>query len=84
MEEQLFGKVDEKSKEVLKEMLEVFDSAINDKKSVYKVTVNEGQSTEEVRYINREEHLQGVIEWAIDMIGGNIEIDELDELGGNE
>lgn len=81
MEEQLFGKVDEKSKEVLKEMLEVFDSAINDKQSVYKVTVNEGQSTEEVRYINREEQLQGVIEWAIDMIGGNIEIDEL---GGNE
>lgn len=81
MEEQLFGKVDEKSKEVLKEMLEVFDSAINDRKSVYKVTVNEGQSTEEVKYINREEQLQGVIEWAIDMIGGNIEIDEL---GGNE
>ncbi|WP_145458186.1 TscA family type II toxin-antitoxin system antitoxin [Staphylococcus pettenkoferi] len=81
MEEQLFGKVDEKSKEVLKEMLEVFDSAINDRKSVYKLTVNEGQSTEEVKYINREEQLQGVIEWAIDMIGGNIEIDEL---GGNE
>ena len=81
MEEQLFGKVDEMSKEVLKEMLEVFDSAINDRKSVYKLTVNEGQSTEEVRYINREEQLQGVIEWAIDMIGGNIEIDEL---GGNE
>ena len=70
MEEQLFGKVDEMSKEVLKEMLEVFDSAINDRKSVYKLTVNEGQSTEEVRYINREEQLQGVIEWAIDMIGG--------------
>lgn len=81
MEEQLFGKVDEKSKEVLKEMLEVFDSAIKDRKSVYKVTVNEGQSTEDVRYINREEHLEGVIEWAIDMIGGNIEIDEL---GGNK
>ena len=81
MEEQLFGKVDEMSKEVLKEILEVFDSVINDKQSVYKVTINEGQSTEDVRYINREEHLQGVIEWTIDMIGGNIEIDEL---GGNE
>lgn len=81
MEEQLFGKVDEKSKEVLKEILEVFYYAINDRKSVYKLTVNEGQSTEDVRYINREEHLGGVIEWAIDMIGGNIEIDEL---GGNE
>ena len=81
MEEQLFGKVDEKSKEVLKEMLEVFYYAINDRKSVYKLTVNEGQSAEDVRYINREEHLEGIIEWAIDMIGGNIEIDEL---GGNE
>lgn len=82
-----FYNVSDEAREVINQVIDTLDSAINDKRVLYPVTIDKGNGEINSHFEYREQHLQSTIEWAIDYIGGNIDIDgDFDEqsiLGGN-
>lgn len=82
-----FYNVSDEAREVINQVIDTLDSAINDKRVLYPVTIDKGNGEINSHFEYREQHLQSTIEWAIDYIGGNIDIDgDSDEqsiLGGN-
>ncbi|MEB6295050.1 hypothetical protein MXL82_02295 [Staphylococcus gallinarum] len=56
-------------------MIVILDSAVNDNRVSYLVNIDKGNGINKLYFENREQHLQSVMEWTIDYIGGNIDID---------
>lgn len=82
-----FYNVNDEAREVINQVIDTLDSAINDKRVLYPVTIDYGNGESNSHFEYREQHLQSTIEWAIDYMGGNIDLDsDSDEqsiLGGN-
>lgn len=82
-----FYNVSDEAREVINQVIDTLDSAINDKRVLYAVTIDKGNGETNSHFVYRELHLHSTIEWAIDFIGGNIDIDgdsdEQSNLGGN-
>ncbi len=82
-----FYNVSDEAREVINRVIDTLDSAIYDKSVLYPVTIDKGNGESNSHFEYREQHLQSTIEWAIDYIGGNIDIDddsdEHSHLGGN-
>ncbi|CEF18821.1 Putative uncharacterized protein [Staphylococcus xylosus] len=82
-----FYNVSDEAREVINQVIDTLDCAINDKRVLYPITIDYGNGEPKSYYEYREQHLQSTIEWAIDYIGGNIDIDgdsdEHSNLGGN-
>lgn len=82
-----FYNISDEARKVINEVIDTLDGAINDKRVLYPVTIDKGNGESNSYFEYREQHLQSTIEWAIDYIGGNIDIDgDSDEhrnLGGN-
>ncbi|MEB8101596.1 TscA family type II toxin-antitoxin system antitoxin [Staphylococcus xylosus] len=77
-----FYNVSDEAREVINTVLDTLDITINDKRVLYPVTIDKGNGVDQTYYEYREQHLQSTIEWAIDYIGGNIDLDdEPDNLG---
>ncbi|MDY3276718.1 TscA family type II toxin-antitoxin system antitoxin [Staphylococcus chromogenes] len=82
-----FYNISDEARKVINEAIDTLDGAINDKRVLYPVTIDKGNGESNSHFEYREQHLQSTIEWAIDYIGGNIDIDgdsdEHSNLGGN-
>lgn len=82
-----FYNISDEARKVINEVIDTLDCAINDKRVLYPVTIDKGNGEKQSHYEYREQHLQSTIEWAIDYMGGNIDLDsDSDEqsiLGGN-
>ncbi|MEB7746535.1 hypothetical protein NGB19_06985 [Staphylococcus equorum] len=82
-----FYNVSDKARKVINEVIDTLDSAVNDKRVLYPVTIDNGNGQCKSHYEYREQHVQSSIEWAIDYMSGNIDLDgDSDEqsiLGGN-
>ncbi|MDW3989163.1 hypothetical protein QI259_02465 [Staphylococcus saprophyticus] len=70
-----FYSISDEARVIINDVIKTFDSAINDIRTSYPVNIDKGNGVNELYFENREQHLQSIIEWAIDYIGGNIEID---------
>ena len=70
-----FYNVSDDARVILNEVLEKLGSALNDNRVLYLVTIDKGNGVNQTYYEYREQHLQSTIEWAIDYIGGNIDLD---------
>lgn len=70
-----FYSISDEARIIINNVIETLDSAINDNRTSYPVNIDKGNGINELYFENREQHLQSIIEWAIDYIGGNIEID---------
>lgn len=82
-----FYNVSDEARGVINRVLDTLDSAINDKRVLYPVKIDKGNGETDSHFEYREKHLQSIIEWAIDYIGGTIDLDgvsdEQSNLGGN-
>ncbi|WP_394868330.1 type II toxin-antitoxin system antitoxin TscA [Staphylococcus borealis] len=58
--------------EVIEEIYNTLQATVEDKSTEYKHKVKEG-NTEWTETVNREEHLQAIIEWAIQQIENNFD-----------
>ena len=74
-QEQEWGNVDNMSKEVLNEVIEVLMATVEDKRAVVPVKVSHGDSKVQDVLVKREQHLEDTMGWAIDYISGNIDTD---------
>ncbi|RTX73812.1 hypothetical protein CD117_04280 [Mammaliicoccus sciuri] len=55
---------------VLKDIESTLSLVVRDKSEIYE------HQTNDVKYlVNREEHLEGIIEWAIDQLGQNFDLE---------
>lgn len=62
-------------KKLISEVVETLTTVIEDKTDCYKHVVTMGDK-QQTMIVNREQHLESMIEWAIDTIVGNIELEE--------
>lgn len=62
-------------KEVIQEIYNTLESVSKDEGTEYNHTVRNGES-EWTETVNREEHLQAIIEWALQQIENNFEWEE--------
>lgn len=60
---------------VLKEVVETLTTVVEDKEEQYTHVVYDGVTRKE-NVVNREQHLESMIEWAIDYIVGNIDLED--------
>ncbi|MEX3423070.1 type II toxin-antitoxin system antitoxin TscA [Staphylococcus hominis] len=58
--------------EVIKEIYNTLQTTVEDKSTEYKHKVKEGNN-EWTETVNREEHLQAIIEWAVQQIENNFD-----------
>lgn len=62
-------------RKVLKEVVETLTTVVENKEEQYTHVVYDGVTRKE-SIVNREEHLESMIEWAIDYIVENVEMEE--------
>lgn len=55
--------------EILGETIEILESAFTDKKELYKVIIHDGSEHGRVEYETREEHLETLIDIAVQQLG---------------
>ncbi|WP_248498946.1 type II toxin-antitoxin system antitoxin TscA [Staphylococcus haemolyticus] len=67
-------------KEVIQDIYNTLESVSKDERTEYNHTVRDGKS-EWVETVNREEHLQAIIEWTLQQIENNFEWENENELG---
>lgn len=69
-------------KEVIKEIYNTLQTVINDKSTEYNHEIKEGNN-EWTEKVNREKHLQAIINWSLQQIENNFEFEEenINELG---
>lgn len=72
---ELFYNVSDGARVIINDVIETLDTVTKDNRTSYPVKIEKGNGIVEVHFENREQHLQSMIEWAIDYIGGNINID---------
>ena len=65
-------------KKLISEVVETLTTVIEDKAERFKHVVTEGDK-QHTMIVNREQHLETMIEWAIDTIVGNIELEETEK-----
>ncbi|MCE5159329.1 type II toxin-antitoxin system antitoxin TscA [Staphylococcus epidermidis] len=67
---------------VIKEIYNTLQKTIEDKSTEYKHKIKDGNN-EWIETVNREEHLQALIEWALQQIENNFDFEEenINELG---
>lgn len=58
--------------EVIEEIYNTLQATVEDKSTEYKHKIKEGNN-EWTETVNREEHLQAIIEWAVQQIENNFE-----------
>lgn len=69
-------KFDTEEYEIIKEVVQTLSDVINEKQDVYRYRVISGN--EETKYTtNRKGHVLGILEWALDYIVGNIEVEDV-------
>lgn len=69
-------KFDSEEYEIIKEIVQTLSDVINEKQDIYSYSVISGN--EETKYTtDRKGHVLGILEWALDYIVGNIEVEEL-------
>ncbi|WP_426428648.1 type II toxin-antitoxin system antitoxin, TscA family [Staphylococcus equorum] len=72
---ELFYSVSDEARVIINDVIKTLDYVVNDSRLSYPVNVDEGNGVNQFYFETREQHLQSMIEWAIDYIGGNIDID---------
>ncbi|PKE49044.1 hypothetical protein [Macrococcoides caseolyticum] len=60
--------------DVLKDVIDTLTTVKDDKEERYKHVINSGGS-DHILIVNRERHLESMIEWAIDVIGQNFDLE---------
>ncbi|MGD3155976.1 pathogenicity island protein [Staphylococcus warneri] len=69
-------KFDTEEYEIIKEVVQTLSDVINEKQDVYSYSVI--SRNEETKYTtNRKGHVLGILEWALDYIVGNIEVEDV-------
>ena len=67
--------MEQEQKEVIGEIYNTLQKTIEDKSTEYKHTIKDG-NTKWTETVNREEHLQALIEWALQQIENNFDFEE--------
>lgn len=67
--------MDEEQSKVLDDILNTFEAVIEDNSTEYKHKVIEGKN-EWFATVNREQHLQSMMQWAVQELENNFEIGE--------
>lgn len=65
-------------KEVIKDIYSSLESVVNNKSEVYIHEIKDGKK-EWTETVNREQHLQVIIEWTLKQIENNFELEEENE-----
>ncbi|HDE8880324.1 TPA: hypothetical protein QFA09_001779 [Staphylococcus aureus] len=65
-------------KEVIKDIYSSLESVVNNKSEVYIHEIKDGKK-EWTESVNREQHLQAIIEWTLQQIEDNFELEEENE-----
>ncbi|HDE9029596.1 TPA: hypothetical protein RSU77_001482 [Staphylococcus aureus] len=65
-------------KEVIKDIYSSLESVVNNKSEVYIHEIKDGKK-EWTESVNREQHLQAIIEWTLQQIENNFELEEENE-----
>ncbi|CCC87519.1 TPA: hypothetical protein PAS01_001655 [Staphylococcus aureus] len=65
-------------KEVIKDIYSSLESVVNNKSEVYIHEIKDGKK-EWTESVNREQHLQAFIEWTLQQIENNFELEEENE-----
>lgn len=61
--------------EVLKDIVDTLTTVKDNKEERYKHTIDNGVIGNKTLIVNREQHLESMIEWAIDLIGQNFDLE---------
>ncbi|MBM0812450.1 type II toxin-antitoxin system antitoxin TscA [Staphylococcus epidermidis] len=61
--------------EIIQDIYNTLESVVNSKSAEYNHIIKEGHN-EWTEIVNREEHLQAIIEWAIQQIENNFDFEE--------
>lgn len=67
--------MNEEQNEVLDDILNTFEAVIEDNSTEYKHKVIEGKN-EWFETVNREQHLQAMMQWAVQQLENNFELGE--------
>lgn len=72
---ELFYNVSDDARIIINEVIQTLYTVTKDSRNSYPVKIEKGNGIVELHFESREQHLQSMIEWAIDFIGGNINLD---------
>lgn len=61
--------------EVLKDVVDTLTTVKDSKEERYKHTIDNGVTGNKTLIVNREQHLESMIEWAIDVIVQNFDVE---------
>lgn len=62
--------------EVLKDVVDTLTTVKDNKEERYKHMIDNGVTDKQILIVDREQHLESMIEWAIDVIEQNFDLEE--------